>query len=42
VTIEYLANRMERVVDHSFQLPLQLAWVVTALVPLGIAVIFEA
>jgi hypothetical protein len=33
---------MERVVDHPFQLPLQIAWVVTALVRLGIAASFEA
>ena len=30
----------KRVVDHSFQLPLQVAWVVTALVGLGIVALF--
>jgi anaerobic C4-dicarboxylate transporter len=27
----------KRVVDHSFQVPLQVAWIVTALVGIGIA-----
>jgi anaerobic C4-dicarboxylate transporter DcuA/anaerobic C4-dicarboxylate transporter DcuB len=31
----------KRVVDHSFQLPLQVAWVVTALVGIGIVAIFH-
>lgn len=30
----------KRVVDHSFQLPLQIAWIVTALVGIGIAWLF--
>jgi anaerobic C4-dicarboxylate transporter DcuA/anaerobic C4-dicarboxylate transporter DcuB len=30
----------KRVIDHSFQLPLQIAWVVTALVGIGIAALF--
>jgi len=30
----------KRVVDHSFQLPLQVAWIVTALVGIGIAWLF--
>jgi hypothetical protein len=28
------------VVDHSFQIPLQIAWITTALVGLGIAFLF--
>jgi anaerobic C4-dicarboxylate transporter DcuB len=31
----------KRVVDHSFQLPLQVAWIVTALVGIGIVAIFH-
>jgi anaerobic C4-dicarboxylate transporter DcuA/anaerobic C4-dicarboxylate transporter DcuB len=31
----------KRVLDHSFQLPLQVAWVVTVLVGLGIAAVFH-
>ena len=31
----------KRVVDHSFQLPLQVAWIVTALVGLAIAAVFN-
>jgi anaerobic C4-dicarboxylate transporter DcuA/anaerobic C4-dicarboxylate transporter DcuB len=31
----------KRVVDHSFQLPLQIGWVVTALVGLGIVAVFH-
>jgi hypothetical protein len=29
------------VIDHSFQLPLQIAWIVTAIVGIGIAALFE-
>jgi anaerobic C4-dicarboxylate transporter DcuA/anaerobic C4-dicarboxylate transporter DcuB len=31
----------KRVVDHSFQLPLQVAWIVTALVGMGIVAVFH-
>jgi anaerobic C4-dicarboxylate transporter len=31
----------KRVVDHSFELPLQVAWIVTALVGIGIVAIFH-
>jgi anaerobic C4-dicarboxylate transporter-like protein len=31
----------KRVIDHSFQLPLQVAWIVTALVGIGIAAVFH-
>ena len=31
----------KRVIDHSFQLPLQIAWIVTALVGIGIVAIFH-
>ena len=34
-------NLGKRVIDHSFQLPLQVAWVVTALVGIGIAAVFH-
>ena len=30
-----------RVIDHSFQLPLQVAWIVTALVGIGIVALFH-
>jgi anaerobic C4-dicarboxylate transporter DcuA/anaerobic C4-dicarboxylate transporter DcuB len=30
----------KRVVDHSFQLPLQVAWIVTALAGIGIVALF--
>jgi anaerobic C4-dicarboxylate transporter len=31
----------KRVIDHSFQLPLQIAWITTALVGMGIVAIFH-
>jgi anaerobic C4-dicarboxylate transporter len=31
----------KRVIDHSFQLPLQVAWIVTALVGIGIVAVFH-
>jgi anaerobic C4-dicarboxylate transporter-like protein len=31
----------KRVIDHSFQLPLQIAWIVTALVGIGIVAVFH-
>ena len=31
----------KRVIDHSFQLPLQVAWIVTALVGLAVATVFK-
>jgi anaerobic C4-dicarboxylate transporter DcuB len=34
-------NLGKRVIDHSFQLPLQVAWIVTALVGIGIAAVFH-
>ena len=34
-------NLGKRVVDHSFQLPLQIAWIVTALVGIGIVAVFH-
>jgi len=34
-------NLGKRVIDHSFQFPLQIAWIVTAIVGLGIAALIE-
>jgi anaerobic C4-dicarboxylate transporter-like protein len=31
----------KRVIDHSFQLPLQIAWIVTAIVGIGLVAVFE-
>ena len=31
----------KRVIDHSFQLPLQVTWIVTALAGLAIATVFK-
>ena len=31
----------KRVIDHSFQLPLQIAWIVTALVGIAIVAVFH-
>ena len=34
-------NLGKRVIDHSFQLPLRVAWIVTALVGIGIVAVFH-
>jgi anaerobic C4-dicarboxylate transporter len=31
----------KRVIDRSFQLPLQIAWIVTAIVGIGLVALFE-
>jgi anaerobic C4-dicarboxylate transporter len=31
----------KRVIDHSFQLPLQIAWIVTALTGIAIVAVFQ-
>ena len=31
----------KRVIDHSFQLPLQVCWVVTAIVGIGVAAVYK-